>query len=335
MWPRKRRISFPVSASQRIDVRSLPPESTWRPSGETATPQTIPLCPSSLRTFWPVSTSQTRIAESVPSCQMSPMNPAAGGVGPAAIGGEGHTEDAFGMTLELADQIARFEIPEPDHRVRATREGAAAVGSEGDANNPLRVLPEPVDRRPVSRPRGSSSCPRSRTGGDVHPRRWLDSIRWLRRGQGTGRPRRWGAPLRVGGQTDPAPGESLCSWHGYPAQSRLRLADRASRGWSLEHPPRYTRLKPSAGPIGSSAVTHRSIPGGANPSTTPRRSHACHTARNHSAVSGPPREFADSELPSNHPYAPNSTGLSPNEKRVAVDAFARQAYSHSASVGKR
>ena len=55
---------------------------------------------------------------------------AAGGVGSAAVRGEGYAEDPLGMAPELADQITRFEVPEADDLVRAAGESAAAVGAK-------------------------------------------------------------------------------------------------------------------------------------------------------------------------------------------------------------
>ena len=141
-------------------------------------------------------------------------------------------------------------------------------------------------------------------------------------------------PPELSGQTEPGPGGNPrrccpggpeCPRGGPPTGPRAGRCTSTRRGTRGPRPP--------WGRSGHPRVTDGNSPRDTNPSNFPRRSHACHKARTHSAVW--PTGWVRSELPLNHPHSPRSSPSSPNETHVGVGAFARQAYSHSASVGNR
>src|SRR5208337_2197000 len=95
----------------------------------------------------------------------------------------------------------------------------------------------------------------------------------------------------LSGQTAPRPGESPGGFSGGRACSSHGTPSGRCAGRSTSTRPGPPGSRPPRGRSGRPRLTDCSSPRRTNPSTTPRRSHACHTARTHSAVSGPRGAF--------------------------------------------
>ena len=137
----------------------------------------------------------------------------------------------------------------------------------------------------------------------------------------------------------------------YPGVLPPRYADRASCGLLSQPPPRITRSEAPGGPAGSAPGDGHSNSCRTHPGTIPRHSRACRRDRRHSAGTVPPVPcrhkpsraaivghvqlgYLAFKVPSAmFPTRASVSGSSPHWYRLVVPA--RQAYSHSASVGSR
>ena len=101
--------SYSQSSSQSRSVLSSLPERQKRPSGLKATEVTVSVCPSNVRTHWPVEASQSRSVLS-PSSEASRK-------AEAAVRAEGHGVHLAGMPLERPHALARRNVPEAERLV--------------------------------------------------------------------------------------------------------------------------------------------------------------------------------------------------------------------------
>ena len=121
---------FKDSHGQSLMVLSSLPERMYLPSGEKATENTPPLCPSKRLSSLPVAASQSLMVLS--SLTREDIS---------AVRGEGDGIYRAAMPLETPQFLAGRCLPEPDGLVIASREDVSAVRGEGDGAYMRRYAP--------------------------------------------------------------------------------------------------------------------------------------------------------------------------------------------------